>query len=122
MGCYNRISSEEREKIYLLQKNNKTQLEIAFTLGRSQSSISYELARCKSDSCGYLPDRANLHATSRYKRHCGKLSNELKKYIVDYLKIGWTPEQISGRLKYEGSNLRISHETIYKFIYSDEGE
>lgn len=58
MGCYNRISSEEREKIYLLQKNNKTQLEIAFILGRSQSSISYELARCKSDSCGYLPDRA----------------------------------------------------------------
>ena len=55
MGCYNRISFEEREKIYLLQKNDKTQLEIAFTLGRSQSSISYELARCKSDACGYLP-------------------------------------------------------------------
>ena len=110
------------QKIYLLQKNNKTQLEIAYTLGRSQSSISYELARCKSDSCGYLPDRADLHAIFRHKRHYGKLSDELKKYIVDYLKIGWTPEQISGRLKYERSNLRISHETIYQFIYSPEGE
>ena len=31
---------------------------------------------------------------------------------------GWTPEQIAGRLRLEGSRHRISTESIYRFVYS----
>ena len=31
--------------------------------------------------------------------------------------MGWSPEQISGRLKLEGSEHSISHESIYRYIY-----
>jgi IS30 family transposase len=121
MVYYTRLSLSEREKIYLLQKNNKTQTEIALETGRSQSTISYELNRCWS-GIGYLPDRAEVDALSKQKRHYGKLVNEgLKSYIISRLKQGWSPEQIAGRLKYERSDFRISHEAIYQYIYSVEG-
>ncbi len=31
--------------------------------------------------------------------------------------MGWSPEQIAGRLRLEGSQHRVSHESIYRFIY-----
>ena len=31
--------------------------------------------------------------------------------------MGWSPEQIAGRLEQEGSGHSISHESIYRFIY-----
>ena len=34
---------------------------------------------------------------------------------------GWTPEQIAGRLRLEGSRYRISTESIYRFVYSNAG-
>jgi len=35
------------------------------------------------------------------------------------LKKGWSPEQLSGRLKRD-SKINISHETIYRYIYSNQ--
>ncbi len=32
--------------------------------------------------------------------------------------MGWSPEQISGRLTQGNSSMRISHESIYRFIYA----
>lgn len=37
----------------------------------------------------------------------------------DLLTEGWSPEQISGRLRLEG-RLRISYETIYKYVWADK--
>jgi hypothetical protein len=31
--------------------------------------------------------------------------------------MGWSPEQIAGRLRLEGSEHRVSHESIYRYIY-----
>ncbi len=33
---------------------------------------------------------------------------------------GWTPEQIAARLRLDGSDLLVSHETIYQFAYSKD--
>ncbi len=38
------------------------------------------------------------------------------------MRIGWSPEQISQRLKLEKSPVSVSYETIYKFCYSKEGK
>lgn len=51
------------------------------------------------------------------------LYRELHDAVVDRLKAGWSPEQIAGRLKAEPvAPYRLCHETIYRFIYSPEGQ
>ena len=35
--------------------------------------------------------------------------------------LGWTPEQISGRLRLEGSQHTLSPESIYRYVYSPHG-
>tara|TARA_R100001530_G_scaffold57007_1_gene41518 strand:+ start:1718 stop:2101 length:384 start_codon:yes stop_codon:yes gene_type:complete len=42
--------------------------------------------------------------------------------VIDRLIEGWTPEQIAGRLGYDGQPVRVSHETIYAYVYSAEGQ
>ena len=42
------------------------------------------------------------------------------KYVTDHLRDGWSPDQISGRLKRDNPNdkhWRITAETIYRWIY-----
>ena len=41
----------------------------------------------------------------------------IKKYVLEKLKLRWSPEQISGRIL-KDKKLRISHEAIYQFIYA----
>lgn len=41
--------------------------------------------------------------------------------LFNLLKKNCSPEQISGHLKLEHSSFEVFHETIYKFIYSEEG-
>jgi IS30 family transposase len=37
-------------------------------------------------------------------------------------KLGWSPEQIAGRLRASGAPERLSHETTYRFVYSSQGQ
>jgi IS30 family transposase len=123
MKKYSRITLSERENIYRLLKQDHNQTTIAKSLGRHKSSISRELKRCVTDSLGYIPDRSNIAAINLSKiRKCLFDDTTLKTYVISKLKLGWSPEAIAGRLKYEDSDLQVSHETIYKFIYcSNEG-
>jgi transposase, IS30 family len=46
----------------------------------------------------------------------------LREAVIGRLQAGWSPEQISGRLRIEpGALHRICHETIYRYVYSEEG-
>lgn len=112
----------ERETIYLSLRLNQTQTAIAQLLDRNKSTISREIARCKQDPLGYLPDRAESCMRSRLRRNLGLFrSSLLREHVIKHLKLGHTPEQIAGRSKLTNSEMRVSHETIYKFIYSTEG-
>lgn len=116
------MSLVERETIYLSLSLHQSQTAIAKLLDRHKSSISREVARCKHDTLGYLPDRAESSARNRLRRNLGLFRKpRLKDHVIKHLKLGQTPEQIAGRLKLMGSPIRVSHETIYKFIYSNEG-
>ena len=122
MKKYTRITLCERENIYKLLQLKQNQDSIATSLGRHKSSISRELVRCQLDPLGYIPDRANIGSINLFKRHKGLFENDrLKTYVIAKLKCGWSPEQIAGRVKYECAEVQVSHETIYKFIYSEEG-
>jgi IS30 family transposase len=47
---------------------------------------------------------------------------ELREAVIDRLQEGWSPEQIAGRLKLEGHVISVSHETIYAYVYSPDGQ
>ena len=124
MTKYNRMTLQEREKIYILLQTNHNKTFIAKQLGRNKSSISRELARCNSDPIGYIPDRGQKISESFLRRNPKIFrSKKLLDSVVSFLKEGWSPEQITGRLKLENNGISIlSHETIYQFIYSPEGQ
>jgi IS30 family transposase len=66
---------------------------------------------------------ADMQARAR-RQGLSKLSRKpvLAAYVMDRLKAGWSPEQIAGRLRASGAPERLSHETIYRFVYSSQGQ
>lgn len=95
-------------------------MEIASALGRSKSTISRELKRNEAPPGEYWPDTAQNKTLSRRKR--GNILDrdvELREFVVTQLCCHyWTPEQISGYLRYKQKALRpVSFETIYAWIY-----
>ena len=60
------------------------------------------------------------HRKQHAKRHkARKLTDELAHLITQLVRQYLSPEQISGYLKHHHT-LSLSHETIYRFIYSDD--
>jgi transposase, IS30 family len=45
----------------------------------------------------------------------------LRAHVEDRLAMGWSPEQIGGRMELEGSEHTISAESIYRHVYSPGG-
>ena len=125
MIIYKQITLEEREKIYKCLNSGMAITKIAKELARNKSSISREIKRNKSNAIGYLPDRANILAIKRKNRNISKIEKhqDLKQYIVNRLKDDrWSPGMIAGRMKIEHKETKISHETIYQYIYSRNGQ
>lgn len=97
---------------------------IARNIGRSASSISRELDRNSSDQ-GYDALLAHQQAKAKHRkpRIIKKLNahRHLRLYVFGKLDRCWSPQQISGRLLKdfpERKKMRISHETIYAYIYA----
>ncbi|MCX6754221.1 MAG: helix-turn-helix domain-containing protein [Candidatus Nomurabacteria bacterium] len=117
---YRHLSIEEREKIQELIWQKKSIRSISEVLGRSTSSIAREIKKNKASNNMYTPRLANERALK--KRKCRGRTLRLKsmfirRYVIDHLKKGYSPEQIAGRLEFEHHE-SISHEAIYQYIYS----
>jgi IS30 family transposase len=120
---YRQLSLDERYQIQALLGAHWSQADIARELGRSPSTISRELSRNSDASATrpYLARRA-LHK-SRDRRVAKsaatrKIQGALKKLVEQKLRLSWSPEQISGRLKLE-LGIKISHEAIYQHVIRD---
>ena len=117
---YKHLSILEREKLQELFWQKKSIRYIAEALERSPSSISRELQRnFPKEHKVYTPRLANERAL--YKRRQRGREERLKtatvrSYVVSHLKLGYSPEQISGTIKQEKVGT-ISHEAIYQYIY-----
>ena len=118
---YKQITQDERDLIAHLHAKGLARSEIARQIGRDKSTISRELRRNGSGIYDvYLAHMAHTRAKDR-KQESGqrpRLKNKrIKRYVIRKLKQGWSPEQISGKLKELYPDLRVSHEAIYQFIY-----
>jgi IS30 family transposase len=116
---YSQLNSEERYGIAILLGLRVSLRQIAKNLNRSVSTISREIKRNKGKR-GYRHKQACHLAQERHKQKAkaSKLTALVKKLIEKYLKEGWSPEQIAGRLKREGI-ISLHHETIYEYIRED---
>ncbi len=121
---YDHITHENRVAISTLLRAGFSKAAVAKQLNIHRSTIYREIDRNGIKSVGYLPIVAKRRVAER-KSRCLKLNedNELSKKVVKYLRESWSPEQIAGFLKMEnGGSSLISHETIYRWIYSDFGK
>ncbi len=118
---YNHLSLKERAKITVMKTEGKTLSEIAIVLGRNKGTISRELQRNSSSEYKlYLSHRAQGRAEERKREACQRprlKNNQIDLYVRNKLSEGWSPEQISGRIRIDHPGLSISHEAIYQFIY-----
>ena len=117
---YNHLSICEREKIQELLWQKVSIRGIAEALGRSPSSITREINKNIPLHYQYTPRLANERALKKRKSRGRKLrlkSLFIRRYVIDHLKLGYSPEQIAGRLTLEYPKEKISHEAIYQYIY-----
>jgi IS30 family transposase len=119
---YTQLSISERTKVYELRNTTALSMQaIALEIGRSQSTVSRELARNRTEEGHYLPDSAQQKMQARRQQSKTAFSCVTENCIFEIkqrLKQYHSPEQIAGRLKREGGT-QISHETIYQMIYAD---
>ncbi|MEE9544589.1 MAG: IS30 family transposase [Rhodospirillales bacterium] len=115
---YDQLDMDERYEIYRLHEAGKSRREIGRLMDRDGSTISRELRRNQLPRGEYKPASADRIALSK-RRRLSKIErlSPLRTYIGDRLAMGWSPEQIAGRLRLEESEQRVSVESIYRFIY-----
>jgi IS30 family transposase len=121
---YKQLTLKERYHIYALREKGCTQKEIALSIGVHPSTISREIRRnwnAHTDDYHYTTAHSNTQERHRNKPKHTVITPRIESYIKEKLKVGWSPEQISGRIRYEGIG-SISHETIYRFIYKNKAK
>ena len=128
MRTHRKLTSHERDKIAYWYAVGERIREIARRLGRSHSSISDEIRRNKIGG-RYHSIRAHQASEARkhnsHKKYVLKTRPTLQSYVFGKLGLGWSPEQIAGRLRKEiNEGVRppeeyINHEFIYQYIYDE---
>jgi len=117
-----RLSFEERERISRGIAVGESARAIARALGRAPSTVSREIraaggrrryravgAERRAQRCARRPKATKLSL-------CPALVGEIERGLA----LGWSPQQISARLRLEfpeDPGMRISHETIYLSLY-----
>lgn len=114
---YRQIKYEDRIKIQALLSLSFSFSAIGEVIDKDPTSVSREVKR-NSVSNKY-------DAKTAHRLYCARKAANAKRSFTDFrlrflvrllLFMFWSPEQISGRLKLFSIN--VSHETIYKWIYS----
>lgn len=118
---YKQLMSDERDLIAVHHANGFNISEIAKMLNRNKSTISRELTRNSSKSTKtYLSNQAHKRAEKRKKQAAMKEElkcHKIRNFVKNKLKEGWTPEIIAGSLAINPKKIKISHESIYLYIY-----
>ena len=116
---YRHLNEHDRVRIEVYLKEGKSQYEIAHILGVNRSTISREVKQRGGILRGYAADYAQKQY-KRQKKNCGvkrKIeTHSIGSFVIDRIKAGWSPEQITGRLKKD-----IREENLKKFAGSRDG-
>lgn len=124
MNKYIRLTMGDREEISRGLAAGWTFSHIAHNINRPVSTVSREVkGNCKFKRC-YRAARADQKA--RDVRHRQKQLKKLeqnillKDYVLEKLRLKWSPEEIAKRLKTDYATdmtMQASYETIYTYLY-----
>jgi len=123
---YRHLTLMERQRIFeWYHYKKKSMREIARLLDRSHSTISREIKRNMTTYyvATYYPHPAHSEYLKRIRTRAQRMklkSNATRNYVIEKLKLGWSPEIISGRLKVDAQLDYVCHESIYQYIYKEE--
>lgn len=127
---YEHFTREERFLMAAYLGDGLSLRGIARKLKRSVGTISRELKINSPDGSRerYGPEYADT--VTRFRKWDANSRNPMKKsavkrYVIEKLKLDWSPEQIEGRIVLDFPNdlsMRISYETIYQYANSKEGK
>jgi len=121
---HQQFTRDTRVELAILLNAGKNQSQCARVLGINRSNVCLEINRNKDLDGTYRGGHAHKRYRERRKRAKQKerkIENDqaLQRYIVQKLKLLWSPEQIAGRLKRALKKTVVCHETIYAFIYKE---
>jgi len=103
-------------------KHGWSAADTAYVVGCHRSTICRELKRNTNEHGNYVvADAQRLAKQRRYRKPQGiRLKNEIiRAYVEETLLLGWSPEQIAGRLPQERPGFTLHHETIYRYVYRE---
>ncbi len=123
---YHQLTEQDRIFLRIMLEKHYSKSKIATILNVHRSTIYREIKRNVwehwiTKERRYISSIAQSQYLKRRQRATKlETTRELRLYVHDKLQSGWSPWQIEGRLKREnGGQCLISHETIYRYIYSD---
>ena len=131
---YGHLSQFERDRIEAMFYAGHKQCDIAKVLKRDPGTISREINERGLKRDGkrkkkgeYDAELAHQKAKNRrrFAKYQGKKINEdkdLKNYIVQRLEKGWSPDEISGRMRKDNESFYASKNLIYEWLYSIWGQ
>ena len=124
---YTHLSPFERYHVELRRQGGASIRTMARELNRSPSTLSRELKRNTSNTINYKAVNAQQCYTNNRKRSVRPAilaaHGPLRKYVAAKLREKWSPEQIANALPRDfprNATMRISHESIYAFVYTDK--
>lgn len=124
MTKYSRLTYQDRCLIEIGIRNRKSIRAIGLLIGRPAKTVSSEIKR-NGGYLGYYANQAHHEKAKSNRLGYSKIdkSFELTQYIIENLLKKWSPEVIAGRWNnIEGNGLKISHESIYTWIYKQDNK
>lgn len=119
MSRYRRLTQKDRYQIEALVQSKISLREMAKIIGFSASTLSRELRRNRPRPKYFATTAQSLSQKRRkFIGPAKKITDAFEDHVREHILMGWSPEQIACRLK-EEQGLKISHESIYKYIYDD---
>ena len=116
------LSLREREAISRGLAEGESMRRIAYSIQRAPSTVSREVRR-NSGRAQYRAAAADQRAWDNALRPkpCRlAIHRRLQKIVARKLSLNWSPEQVSGWLKWrfpDDKKMQISHETIYRSLF-----
>ena len=118
---YRQLTPEQRYQIGACLRIGMKKSDIAKEIRVHRSTVTRELRRNASGRWKYNPSRAMRMARERHEsKHKYRIDGATWAVVEKLLGLGWSPEQISKRLELESGDRRVSHETIYRYVYRDK--
>ena len=118
---YSHLTLDERCRLRGLMEIGLGVGEIARRLGRHRGTVYRDINRNRC-AAEYRPDSADRMAWVRKLRGSRiERSTRLFDYVRARLAMGWSPEEIAGRMELDAMSGAVSAESIYRYVYSPAG-